>query len=963
MEKHITRYTRLGLAIFGALIAFVVVNSTTVASLQYPQTEYPPLPEIDMTASSTGLAAAFQSTSLPEPADPIPLPDPAWRIGVVTDGLYALSYVTLDAAGVPVADADPAAYRLFWRGQEVALDASDVGDTFEPGEAFYFYGEKFHGSTQDEKYTDENVYWLTVDESTPGLRMSIRDVTPDGSGTPVNWYTETVHVEENKKYWGRHSTNPGTHATWFWEETLEATKHTPATYTYQINLDHLHSAVYSAALQVELAAYTQKQRQLQFYINNHAIGVTNWSGKTGHTAHLLFPSSHLTDGANTLSIRLFSDEESPEIYLNWIEVVYRRQLSAMDNTLSFTSPLTGTTLITITGLTQAVPFLYDTGNVLRPTRLIQAQQQADALVYSDTLAAATRYVATSSPLTLHTITSYHPPEDLLSPSEGADLIILTTDELTSVVESLAQRRRDQGLRVRIVDVEDTYALFNGGVYHPEAIRSLVTYAYHHWPGPAPQYLLLFGDGNFNFKGYNPAVYGEATASLIPPYLGFLDPTQGEVPVDTWYGDISGDDLPELHVGRLAVNSVSQAQDVVDKLLAYEDQEMGEWATTAIFTADDDDAGEGFSAITDRLMENYVPAGVTTQTVYLADYATVPSTTHALTTTWNQGASLLTYIGHAWPIGWANEEYLTSQHLPTLQPTDRLPFLISLDCFDAFWFLPPEYPGGRRTTDTRPIGEWVTTVLTDRGAIANFGPAGLGFPTTEEVMSRALYKHLFQNGETRLGPLTEVARDAASWSYMARIYTLLGDPSMVLHWWDQLTVQPASVALTVNTPITLTDVFTVTGVTGYSETFEVTPTWTAEKGELDAWSVFTPTETGQMTVTAHMGQFFVPIILYVSGEETPEPTTVLVSPATLDLYVGEVQQMTAIVADQWGNPMEGAAISWSADANVGAIDESGRFTAASKPAEGWITATHQTITGRAKVTVQNYKIYLPLTLNE
>jgi hypothetical protein len=72
-------------------------------------------------------------------------------------------------------------------------------------------------------------------------------------------------------------------------------------------------------------------------------------------------------------------------------------------------------------------------------------------------------------------------------------------------------------------------------------------------------------------------------------------------------------------------------------------------------------------------------------------------------------------------------------------------------------------------------------------------------------------------------------------------------------------------------------------------------------------------------------------------------------------------MTATVLDQWDNPMNGVAISWAADENIGTIDESGLFTASSEPTEGWITATHQTVNGHAKVTVHNYEIYLPLTL--
>jgi len=45
--------------------------------------------------------------------------------------------------------------------QEVGMADGSI----DPGDAFVFYGRKFHGSVQDEKYTDENVYWLYVDPS------------------------------------------------------------------------------------------------------------------------------------------------------------------------------------------------------------------------------------------------------------------------------------------------------------------------------------------------------------------------------------------------------------------------------------------------------------------------------------------------------------------------------------------------------------------------------------------------------------------------------------------------------------------------------------------------------------------------------------------------------------------------------------------------------------------------------
>ena len=40
--------------------------------------------------------------------------------------------------------------------------------------------------------------------------------------------------------------------------------------------------------------------------------------------------------------------------------------------------------------------------------------------------------------------------------------------------------------------------------------------------PAPVYLTLLGDGHFNMKGINPAIYGTAP-DYVPPYLAFVTP--------------------------------------------------------------------------------------------------------------------------------------------------------------------------------------------------------------------------------------------------------------------------------------------------------------------------------------------------------------------------------------------------------------------------------------------------------
>jgi len=157
------------------------------------------------------------------------------------------------------------------------------------------------------------------------------------------------------------------------------------------------------------------------------------------------------------------------------------------------------------------------------------------------------------------------------------------------------------------------------------------------------------------------------------------------------------------------------------------------------------------------------------------YTCAITTTQTLTQTWSAGAALLTYSGHGSVNRWAHEPLLTNQQLPTLQAGDGWPFVISLDCLDGYFMMPPSYPG---LTDTRSLAE-VALTLSSRGAIAYFAPSGLGTTYDEQQMILALYDALFRQGEHRLGPLTQAAR-LASGSHLAQTYTLFGDPAMPLN---------------------------------------------------------------------------------------------------------------------------------------------------------------------------------------
>jgi hypothetical protein len=231
--------------------------------------------------------------------------------------------------------------------------------------------------------------------------------------------------------------------------------------------------------------------------------------------------------------------------------------------------------------------------------------------------------------------------------------------------------------------------------------------------------------------------------------------------------------------------------LVTKILAYESGPAALWMTRVVMVTDNGKTEpEGFEDVADGLVADYVPSQMDVRTIHLRDYCgaatsanqhtACPSATLALTQTWSQGAAMLTYVGHGAIHRWGHEPFLLNTQMTQLTNATGLPFLLSLDCWDGYWIFPKDYPHSDPTaTDFRSIGEWATAVLTDRGAIAAFGPAGMGYVGDEERMAQAMYQALFEDREYRLGELTQVGREALSGSYMARTYTLLGDPAMEL----------------------------------------------------------------------------------------------------------------------------------------------------------------------------------------
>ncbi len=768
-------------------------------------------PIVENSPLEAGLAAqvvnyqqgkAWRSAAPPVISASAAITTTAYRIPVTQDGLYRLTYADLQAAGMPVDAVNPADFRMSNQGRDVAYAfQGDADALFEPGEAILFYGEKFRGdylaslhasdmanwltlcpacnlSGMFEKYTDENVYWLFTDGG--GTRMGTLDAAPADTAPVPDWYPATVHAEENHQWYSHHFSSE---TTWFW--TRKRFGFSTITLTYPITLTSVAAtASLSSTLSASVAARSSNvTHHTTFNFNGNTAYDAYWYGKTGHSFSRSIPTAWLQEGRNTLDFVVDAGTFVEDMYFDWFEVTYPRQFTAQGDALLFDYPYSGRWQFRISGLSGGSVYALDVSNPLAPVQLLnprvtavsggyQAEFEADAASQSRFLLAADAAIRTPA------VTRYD-PASLTPPSGGADYVFITHGSLLTSTQQLAAYRQSQGLSTFVVDVDEVYNQYNYGIYHPVAIRNYLADALASWSRP-PTYVLLVGEGNWNFKNYDSA-YGTEPI-LMPPNLAFVDPWQGEVDATNLLAAVAGNDiLPDVSIGRLLVSTPAEFDTVFQKIVEYESAPSQPWQNTVTFVADNvpDTAGD-FEALSESAINGHIPASMTVQRIYTTDYCGPPAGTpspcpavnRAITTTLNvSGTLFLNYIGHASISRWADEQVFVNDDVATLTNRQRLPVVLSMTCLDGFWLFPNGYWPSLQEEMLRAA---------NGGSVAAFSPTGLGVATGHDYLNRGFYDAVFQDYAT-LGAASMAAKltlFAAGHSYdLIETFTVFGDPAL------------------------------------------------------------------------------------------------------------------------------------------------------------------------------------------
>lgn len=717
------------------------------------------------------------------------------RIGVTADGITQITPADLLAAGV-VADVDPRTFALSSQGQPVAiLVEGETDGVFSGADRLLFFGQKFRGPEMEQKYTDENVYWLEIGGAA-GPRITSVDATPQGNLTPPADFPTTLRAEENREWWTLHTLTLDTQDTWFWARLRPPIDvGSAATVTLPYTIPYPASAA-SATFRLEeiSRAYAgpNPDHRTTATVNGLKVIDETWSDKQRRVFTAALPAGLLTHGLNTVRVVAWTmpGNVRDDVYANYWEVDYRRLFRAWQGRLDFTAELAGPQEYESDGWASAAVAIWDISAPDAPRVLTGASVTpagaASSVRFRAAGAAGARYwlqedATFAGPASLRP----RPIAGLPAPAGGADAVIVTSAALRPAADQLAEWHRTNGRRAVVMELQDVYDEFNHGILHPKAVPALLNWAATRWPAPAPAYLTLLGDGDWNLKGYNPTQYPPGP-NHVPPYLAWVDPWQGEVPADALYGDLDGDAVPDIAVGRLAVNTLAEANTVVDKIVAY-DQTMrrADWQRRALFVADNPDSAGDFPAVSDAIIADYTPADLEIVRAYLpgtpdsvppvpATVEEIAATRAIISDTLQSGVWLVQFTGHGAPERWTHESIWRNTYVNGLTNGKKLPVVMTFNCLDGYF------------AHTDPTLNSIAEVMQRHaggGAIAAISPSGLGLTDDQQIFRTILMDVLFKADVRELGrALTEAKRryyQRYGANYLIDTMTLFGDPALRL----------------------------------------------------------------------------------------------------------------------------------------------------------------------------------------
>ena len=582
---------------------------------------------------------------------------PETRLAVWKTGPVRVTYERLNSRGLlPVGVIREDQIRLYQRryiaslddgsGQvpyveiEVPLHMVGEGDNFDGDDFFVFHGlrprddgphvmdlgngpETIPGCGDAWEMNNEaNFYWLAASEAEPGQPWSRMATTtlPAATDTPLPGYRRSDHIEEQLAF---RENLPDVQADRVYYNTERATD-------VRAGINPLWAADPDGSdvnIKLGVSGKYDADVPLRFELINDSSLTTHLEDYVLSTRGEV--ERNYTVAASAIAgdfaeIRMYNPENSSlpvYSFLNWIEISYDAFYRATRNKITFhcgDSP--GLRSVEVTGFTSADIGLIE---VTDPRQPVMVELGGGNITTSDNVTWAlsvmpdqsgpTRSFAAVGDFTSNGVDEFpfflsSAVQDPANPTELAgpapDLIVITHPTFRAALDRWIVHRQNRAggnLNVHVVDVEDLFDWYSGGLKDPWALKRFVTHAITRWNSWA---LTVVGDANENVleKGVLPTARAWAR-DWVPTHYHVqkaLDYTPELMASDKWYVTLeSGMNYPEdgfpadvtapwaMYTGRFPCNSVTELDIMIDKVMTVENVQAGQdWRRKGIFLADD-----------------------------------------------------------------------------------------------------------------------------------------------------------------------------------------------------------------------------------------------------------------------------------------------------------------------------------------------------------------------------------------
>ncbi len=697
------------------------------------------------------------------------------RLTVTAEGVYRLSAEYLRGVGVPVSGVDPRTIRVFGNGGRelsedpqaarpvdleeiaIAVEGEDDGQ-FGPDDYVLFYGRSTRGWRYDtasrtirhtiHRYSEENYYWLTYGGAA-GKRMGSLRSEPDPAGVVAETTLDGVFVEEEKvnilrsgKDWlGQSFSGSGSSFTYV-SALPGLVTGTPVTYRYMLGSSATRTTTFTV-------------RENGQTVGTHSLSAANPEAytylATGSFQVSLTPS--IPDGQSQLNFSYATYSDPGGVgYVDWLEILYRRMLWAVDGYLQFRAPDTTAIVEYRLQQFQSEPVILDVTNHANVRRARGVTGSYVFQVRETAGSGAVYCAATSQAWKTPAAAQAMQNQNLRGEADGADIIIVTSGEFRAAADRLKEFREQPahgGLRVVIADVAQIYNEFSSGVPDVTAIRDYLKYAYDNWT-LQPTFVLFLGWASYDYKG----ILG-SKSSYVPTWQSAQSTNDvASYSTDDFFVKFGRGDLISLVNGRLSARTTSEALALVEKVIRYETSSIQDpWKQRMLFIGDDawtperGEVGDGVihSEDTERLATRFTPDEFEKIKIYLADYPTVttaagrrkPGAYQAIIDNVNRGVLVVSWAGHGNPSVWAHERVLeTGTSLPLMVNEDRYPLFFLATCNFSQFDDPKAYTGGELLMNRRGGGA-VAVISACRKVYAGSN-ATLAQGTFREMFGRDIY---------------------------------------------------------------------------------------------------------------------------------------------------------------------------------------------------------------------------------